>query len=497
MPRALWLAIFFVLLVGLGCRERQRVLQSKTSERPIWTPPQSERPVLFNVSPDNTHVAAAVPSGDGYTFVLDGKEIGKDLAVFTSMTVSLETPFSATASAGGESEFVSFSNDGAHYGYVTSKTVKKVIGHLTFVNTQDYAAVIDGVAQPTYKDLVGKPVFSADGKHFAYMAQDKRKRFVVVDGTPSGRYDDVVGEPIFSADSRHVAYLATIGEHSFVVLDGNHGHPEDRFGGHPRPIRLSSDGRRLLYQAERNRREVFVDGAAEVSNLPLTEDRHPREVAFSPDSTRYALDEDGTLTVDGAQVATFLSILKIIFSADGRHVVAVGTTGKSNELSIFKDGAMMRIDGDRVRPNSLSVTADGSRVAYAVARGDNHWAVVADQLSPQPAVEGVGSLIFSTDGKHIAYLAKNSGKIHVVVDGVAGPDWDDVALLSFAPTGAVVYAAKSRSGQANNWAILYSGHEVGRCDVLLPGGQFVFDSGSSFHTICLRQGTVYSLHAAI
>ncbi|MGD0463919.1 MAG: hypothetical protein ABSB74_15655, partial [Tepidisphaeraceae bacterium] len=56
------------------------------------------------------------------------------------------------------------------------------------------------------------PVFSRDGRHFAYVARRDQMLCVVVDGQAGAEYDDI-GEDsvIFSPDGKRVAYAAKTG----------------------------------------------------------------------------------------------------------------------------------------------------------------------------------------------------------------------------------------------------------------------------------------------
>jgi Tol biopolymer transport system component len=57
-----------------------------------------------------------------------------------------------------------------------------------------------------------------------------------------------------------------------------------------------------------------------------------------------------------------------------------------------------------------------------------------------------GGIAFSADGARVAYAARRAGKWHVVVDGQAGPGWDDVlrGSLAFSPDGRRIAYAGAR-----------------------------------------------------
>jgi len=75
--------------------------------------------------------------------------------------------------------------------------------------------------------------------------------------------------------------------------------------------------------------------------------------------------------------------------------------------------------------------------------------VVVDGL-PGSEYDGIaeGGLVFSPDGKRIAYGAKNGNKWFVVIDGKPGPEYDDIVQRepTFQPDGSFAYLAE-RSGR--------------------------------------------------
>ncbi|HEX7174108.1 MAG TPA: hypothetical protein VF240_02325, partial [Pyrinomonadaceae bacterium] len=59
-----------------------------------------------------------------------------------------------------------------------------------------------------------------------------------------------------------------------------------------------------------------------------------------------------------------------------------------------------------------------------------------------------GELTFSRDGGRVAYVARKGGKDFVVVDGVAGARYDDIANLAFTPDGRHVVHTARRGGKS-------------------------------------------------
>jgi hypothetical protein len=147
-------------------------------------------------SPDGGHVAYWASDGsNGFFMVLDGVE-GKSYR-------ELSDPI--------------FSPDGRHMAYVATDERGKI-------------AVLDGTEGKSYLD-VGRLTFGADGR-LAYVARDSRDgqevRLVVADGL-EGRpfvYDwsgqGILSGPVFSPDGSHFVYMANDGGRAeFLVVDGH------------------------------------------------------------------------------------------------------------------------------------------------------------------------------------------------------------------------------------------------------------------------------------
>jgi Tol biopolymer transport system component len=89
-------------------------------------------------------------------------------------------------------------------------------------------AVVDGVAGTAYDWVRDAPVFSPDGRHFAYVAERRKpgapgtpgdvtgfESLVVVDGTDAGPYPWVRGDLVFTPDGLRLAYMAAAPDDRF------------------------------------------------------------------------------------------------------------------------------------------------------------------------------------------------------------------------------------------------------------------------------------------
>jgi len=89
---------------------------------------------------------------------------------------------------------------------------------------------------------------------------------------------------------------------------------------------------------------------------------------------------------------------------------------------------------------------DSRRVAYSAEMGEKCLVVVDGQAGPEYDDILEGSPVFSPDSSRVAYSARKGQKRFVVVDGQAGPEYDaivrfDPAKLTFDADGALEYLA--------------------------------------------------------
>jgi Tol biopolymer transport system component len=120
-----------------------------------------------------------------------------------------------------------FSPNGKHYAYPASQGGKEMF------------MVIDGQEQPGRYPIIGipaeekpgkfsfaaqQPFFSSKGSRVAFPVYDpdSKTAFMVVDGKPQPSFEAVM-QPIFSDDEKHVAYMAKKGGRWRMVVNGQMG----------------------------------------------------------------------------------------------------------------------------------------------------------------------------------------------------------------------------------------------------------------------------------
>lgn len=345
-------------------------------------------------------------------------------------------------------------------------------------------------------------VFSPNGKHVAYVAQNGGPNFlsnkevqsyvVVVDGKVGLKYAQV-SNPIFSSDGKHVVYIAQDKDRCFAVKD-SHAGPEVH-GWFQGGLAFSPDGSRTAFcvsQGMGAKPLVVVDGQRRPENYQID----LRSLTFSPDGKHLAylvtkINRKSYVVVDGQPGPEYEMIRTAspIFSPNGKHWAYVAANGTKNYVVVDGRqspeyfGTSKYMDGEYL----LFYSPDGDHVAYVASNGQKKFVVVDGK--PGPEVYRVTSLVFSSDGKHVAYIVSDgSSKQYVVVDGDAGPKYNEVKSLSISSDGKrVAYIANSGfvlvDGQqepthdsisslimsANGARVAYVAKDADKCVVVLDG----------------------------
>lgn len=314
--------------------------------------------------------------------------------------------------------------------------------------------VLDGNVGPAFDEVKtlsthGPVLFSADGKHTAYLGRTGRSWSVVVDGKAGAEFDDV-SEPRFSGDGLTVAYVGTSSEKAtLVVVTGGNATTADLpgFAGGRELPELSADLKHFAYVAT-------ADGGATAIIDGKTSDKFNTidKPAFSPDGAHCGFlahaDQDW-IVLDGKKSGPFHDLSGLVFSADSRHWAAIqGAPGGGgpvmppmpgdkpsaapDKAGVVRDG---KVFGSFDAVNApLIFSPDGQRLAFVVDSGTGRaWHIDGDA---QPSFQNVHTLVFSPDSKHFAYGAEASAGDVVVEDGKPGPTVNDVAndfALAFSP----------------------------------------------------------------
>lgn len=354
---------------------------------------------------------------------------------------------------------------------------------VAYVAKQDNMEIVRiGNRQLSIYDQVGELKWSPDGTRLAYCAKRGRAWFVVVDGKEQSHHDYVAmfsNDLVFSPDSRALAYPVTDGDRHSVVLNGRQKGPHYSVSdltfspdSHtfayiaadvlPETMELnqsrSGDSREIVEVNGRQHyigRYVVVNGVRNgeifvniLSSLTFSADRN--QVIYRATGNLTGPRECGYCLVTGSNFQQMSMDAGPFFSAD-RRVMAYVSRSCSGEHCrwsvIVGNRAGRQYDGSI---QSVSLSADGSHVAYAVSpisqRTKEFFVVVDGEAGPRfSSTEYVSVPVFSPDGKRIAYYAGQAPKVVAVVDGKPGAVWDYIAFgwLTFSPDSrSLAYVAR-------------------------------------------------------
>jgi hypothetical protein len=382
-----------------------------------------------------------------------------------------------------------FSPNGRHYGYKAFASDK-------------WTAVIDGEEGQKY-DEVYKIIFSQDGEHYAYMADKDGQRIVVVNGREEGPYQSTSGDPVVSSGGQHVLYDIVKDGTNYVVVDGQ---VQEEIGYNSV---VSPDGSRWAYSRGAayvgDPCYIILDGEV----MDLGNDNSVRQKVFSPDGRHFAYVlapgagaySDHVAVVDGVrgEAYPFPGIGKITYSHDGERA-AYSAKAKDAGFIMVLDG-VKGITYDEVRDPLFS--PEGGHLAYA-ARDKDGWFAVLNGDEGKRYLD-IWGLALSSDGR-LAYVARDSreGKDVqlVVIDGQEENayryDWYGQGIKSgplFSPDGKHIVYTANDGGSAEYTVVDGLQH-------LMPwvhmgglnwgeGSPIVFDSDNEFHYLAVNDTGTY------
>lgn len=282
--------------------------------------------------------------------------------------------------------------------------------------------------------------FSPDGKRLAYVAGHNGKTKVVLDGT-EGKVYKTLGDVIFSSDSKRIAYFGGVDHGIRLVVDGQEGpvyeeamaptDPED-------PNSVEGNIRRGIFSADGKR--VAYWGRRDGKWLAVVDGQEHADAGpprFSPDGLRTAFAKAD----QGAQYLR--RVEEILYKSPS-----------GAKWSVVVDGSKVKEHDQAIDP-FLIFSGDGKRLAYTLMGGKKERVVVDG--AEGKIYEHVSSPLFSPDSQHVAYRAWQGGKQLVVADGTEGKPYDTIAGVVFSPDSKrMAYAA--RAGRM--WFVVVNGIEV-------------------------------------
>jgi len=375
---------------------------------------------------------------------------------------------------------------------------------------------------------------SDDGEKVAAVVRNAERRFTTcVNGEPWEETFERVYSLRFTPDNRLISVALRDYEWSVNI---DHEMWEGKFD-FVWNLTVSSDGKNIALNVNKdNMNGVCLNGKI-WENMFF----ESRDCIMSPDGTKTAshvltkrrveLDNVGfmkgnwSLAIDGTPWdATFINIWGGTFSSDGNHVAAcvrmgmalytIAVDGKpwsqtfpavwepvrkpgSNDFVApvqTPKGWTMAMDGKPIWGNFSQVwrpvfTADGNRLAAAVAAGYGKWTVAVDGSAWKTVFNQLVMIpVFSADGKKVAAAVKDHGAWTVVMEDSPWQEkYDNVWDPVFSPAGDKVAAKVERNGKyflAVNGKIGKNGYESLWSPVFSP-------DGSKLLVRCVDNGKYY------
>ncbi len=300
--------------------------------------------------------------------------------------------------------------------------------------TRAFASAADSLRFTTTERVIGKADEVAevpDQSHVhgplpIYIAKRSGFRFLMRAGVEGRPYEDIKkGTFVLSSDGSRVVYVAQRTKREpkklkqeFVVCDSVEGPECDAI---ETPPVFSPGDRHLVYTARRYQRQFVV-----IDSTPGEEWDRVYPPVFSKDGEHVAYNAGRNrkwcVVLDGVAMAEYDNLtLQVVFSDDGRHL-AHGAS-RSGKWFVVLDG----VEGppyDGLVEGSLKLSADGVHLAYVAIRG--HKQLVVRDRNEGAEYDAVAGMDFSPDGRRYAYRASRGHKAMVVTDGVEGPPYDEI-----------------------------------------------------------------------
>ncbi len=303
--------------------------------------------------------------------------------------------------------------------------------------------------------MAGTFTFSPDERRWAIMARDGGRSACFVDGKPVGDYDPGSADaPMFSPNSERIAFGGRRGGAWVLNVDGTESRGFDSVGG----FTFRPDSTGCAYAAEEHGRWFVVIDGQETEGFDDVARSSP-QYSMSGKSLVYgARDGRRWLVLRNGAVVTQASALGTRtprFVPGGEKVAVIEVHGEGMRLSI--DGTAVSATHKGIA--NLVFSRDGKRMAYAAAAAGSSWVQIVDGVR-SATYEKIGTTVFSADGQHYAYRAWKHGQPRIVIDGVeywkgrrpwaAAPlAWDGSTLRTFLTDGnQVIRVAATHAGAA-------------------------------------------------
>lgn len=353
------------------------------------------------ISPDDGSIGVTALKGDMTHLIINGKEIGKYLEI-------MDGPM--------------FSPNGSHSLAFGLKKYK-FIPYKPVVIADGKEKEYDGIMVPV------REYFSPDGNHFAYVARNGSKSFVVVDGKKQRKYERTGMGPFFSPDSRAVAYSGFRNDTVYVVINS------EEHGGYTKvtDFTFGASGEQWAAAVTMN----FDAYAVKNGELfgPYKQVWHPR---FSPDGSRFAFiarfnDDTFAPVIDGDTLGSYPDVAWVVFSPDGQQYafqVWLSLDSLNPNQAVVLNGNKQQ-EFEIIYTNSVEFSPSGKRFRY-VAEKDTLVVVAVIDGVVGKSYQRIERFEFSPDENEVAYQAWiDDSNTTVVLNDREGPQFREIGPLSF------------------------------------------------------------------
>lgn len=432
---------------GAGCSNKESE-KSKVSRQYISTV-ADKTAILATIADDEKPQSIAPPAGLGihpspatmFQFIFS--ELGGGVAYIVEKN--------------GKSQVVHNGSAGKQYATVGTVAISPDGRRVAYGALMDgkWRMVIDGKEGASF-NTVKSPLFSPDGQHVAYQGMAGDRWHLVVDTTTNEGTLKRYLKHEFNADSTKIAYVDDVDDKDMgrlVVCDLTF----------KKQVIVESNVSRMLLNADKTRIAAVSSNDNKKRVIDFAFDRPEsvkkgslydmaQNLVFGPDGVTlaYTVERAGKrlIVIGGMEFALPDGAMagQPVIHPDKKMVGALISNNNTFFLQQLMPGGGNREAGYDAA-EGLIYSGDGRFHAYAANRGERSFVVVNGKEGP--AFDRVVSPKFSPDGKFLVYRARKSGKRFVVVADTAGktiktyPVYEQVFDVMFTGDGkSVAYGVK-------------------------------------------------------
>jgi hypothetical protein len=297
-----------------------------------------------------------------------------------------------------------FSQDGRRFAYKASKGDRS-------------ANVVDGKEGKFYSNVT-IPVFSRDGEHFWYIAEERTNYFLVMDDRPQTMEAEPLSNLVLNPDGVGVAYIEVADEGERVVVNGKPQKVYDFI--EVDTLRSSTEG--IGNVAARGGKRLPEKKS---TGFKFTLERRLEGTPGYASEMRSRNKAKRLVVINEQEAREYELAYLLTFSPDGKRHSYVAHGG--DELFVVVDGVEAKHYKSRHLTTGVTegpvFSPDSTKVAYSIATKLHEYYVINDGKEEGP-YRGIvsGSLTFSPDSKRLAYVAqigRFGGRFFLVLDGIA------------------------------------------------------------------------------